>query len=856
MRELLDPPLHGIAIYNPQLLSREELLRSFVARQDQLERIVASLRREAEAQPQHHLIVGARGMGKTTLLARLRYAIEDDEGLARRCLPLVFPEEQYNVGNLADFWLNCVDALADVLESLHNVEVLEGLDGEIARIQALPAEDERRRRALELLCSLAARLDRRLVLLVDNVDMVLDRLQNEDWALREVLSAEARIQLVGATSAPLESYYRHDRAFYDFFRVHHLTGLTEDETFVVLRKLAEVTGNARISRLLDVEPARIKTVRLMSGGNPRTVILLFTLLEQGADGDVRTDLERLLDHCTPFYKHRIDALPPQVQKILDALAMHWAPATAAQIAAVTHLKVNATSSQIERLVKDGTVEKVSLPGTSRLGYQIAERFFNIWCLMRASRRVRRRLVWLVEFLRMMFGVDELTRLARRHLTDSRALDPVRRAEMGFALADAVEAPSLRHVLETESLRALCLERSTRERIAEILDLEGTDAGLLGRAERLRRLAEAREAVLAAGARWPGWDAEGFWFRLSGSFSLTLKAKHDTAVRLMTLDTRQRDSLENILVKEWRRRQMFYIPAELTQLVTAVRVGDLDPLSLTPEDLAAAAMQHGSDSVIPCALALAFGEAADVDRELLNNTIRDSRSIYSRFQWAKCAAHAAVPPAEIAERLAEIFEVRDWEAEALNWLGIALLIWGRDATSAERVFRRAIAKGPERAKSYYWLALACRELERYEEAEVAFREALALDATVPDYWGNLGLLLHRQLARYDEAAHAYRKALACDASKLFYWEMLGNVLTDHLLHYEAAEAAYREGLARDAKRSTTWYRLGFLLREHLGRIREAEAAYREAIALDPMLSDAWNGLAWLLYQRRGALDEAR
>ena len=33
-------------------------------------------------------------------------------------------------------------------------------------------------------------------------------------------------------------------------------------------------------------------------------------------------------------------------------------------------------------------------------YQVAERFFNIWYLMRASRRVRAKLRWFVEFLRV------------------------------------------------------------------------------------------------------------------------------------------------------------------------------------------------------------------------------------------------------------------------------------------------------------------------------------------------------------------------------------------------------------------------------------------------------------------------
>src|SRR5258708_1463875 len=109
--------LFTVVIYNPALLKKEDLIRGFVARQALLYRLLDDLRREAPGKtPQHHLIIGQRGLGKTMLLRRLAFAIEDDPGLAAAWMPLVFPEEQYNVANLADFWLNCVDALSDALD--------------------------------------------------------------------------------------------------------------------------------------------------------------------------------------------------------------------------------------------------------------------------------------------------------------------------------------------------------------------------------------------------------------------------------------------------------------------------------------------------------------------------------------------------------------------------------------------------------------------------------------------------------------------------------------------------------------------------------------------------------------------
>ena len=94
---------------------------------------------------------------------------------------------------------------------------------------------------------------------------------------------------------------------------------------------------------------------------------------------------------------------------MDALAVHWDPVSAGELAGLVRLETNIVSAQLNRLVNDGLVERVEYYPASKTGFQIAERFFNIWYLMRFSRRVRARLVWLVEFLRSQFALDEVTR---------------------------------------------------------------------------------------------------------------------------------------------------------------------------------------------------------------------------------------------------------------------------------------------------------------------------------------------------------------------------------------------------------------------------------------------------------------
>lgn len=75
------------------------------------------------------------------------------------------------------------------------------------------------------------------------------------------------------------------------------------------------------------------------------------------------------------------------------------------------------SGQLTRFEDEGLVDKVRLPGARRNGYQLGDRLFNVRYLMRyAPRRMRQRLNWLVEFMRLWFSGEELLAQAQRHLS--------------------------------------------------------------------------------------------------------------------------------------------------------------------------------------------------------------------------------------------------------------------------------------------------------------------------------------------------------------------------------------------------------------------------------------------------------
>lgn len=140
------------------------------------------------------------------------------------------------------------------------------------------------------------------------------------------------------------------------------------------------------------------------------------------------------------------------------------------------------------------------------------------------------------------------------------------------------------------------------------------------------------------------------------------------------------------------------------------------------------------------------------------------------------------------------------------------------------------------------------------APVATRMAAEARRSERDFdsedWYYLGLEL--EPVAPDEAQSAYRRALALDAGNAEAHINLGRLLQERGQLREA-ESHYREAMARAPGEPTATFNLGTVL-EDMGRTREAIDAYRRAIEADPRCTDAHYNLA-RLYERTGQLGAA-
>lgn len=434
-----------LAIYNPSVINDEDFLKGFVARHREADHILKLIEENIDPGPScHQLILGQRGMGKSTMLRRISLGIESDAELSENFIPLSFREEQYNVHNLETFWQNCVDSLGDWFDRAGLQEQSEDLDKFILRT------DDGDKDYFQYFVDALKREGKRPVLLIDNIDLVIDALPDaESWAFRRILQEPSGIVVVGAAAAYMETFSDQKRPFFDFFQVTVLERLKPAELMNCLGRLASLRGDAGrvVLKIIENEPGRIRALFELTGGNPRTLTLLYVLLEANDMGDVFSDLESLLDQVTGLYKSRVEDLAPQARLVLDALALKWNPCTAAEVGDLTGLATNKVSSQLERMKNDGLIERARRSDTKKVAYQIAERFFNIWYLMRhAPRRQRLRLKWLVSFLQIFYSTQQLTDKAVSLINDARD----EHTDLLFAVGGAIGDPAWQKLIAMEA----------------------------------------------------------------------------------------------------------------------------------------------------------------------------------------------------------------------------------------------------------------------------------------------------------------------------------------------------------------------------------------------------------------------
>ena len=416
--------------YNPGFLTDEDLVAAFCVRVHEYESIVEILRECTGSSNPHQIVIGPRGSGKTSLLLRIAAEVRRDAELSRAFFPVVFAEESYEVATAGEFWLECLSRLAAQSPPREGESDLRRSFEDLRTIR-----DDRTLgdRCLGILMDYSAREGRRLVLMVENLNMMFrDMADSGDagWRLRKVLQTEPRIVLLASATSRFEAIDHPEHALYDQFRVVTLRPLDTNECAVLWEKVA-----GRCPR-----PETIRSLEILTGGSPR---LLAIVARFGAGLSFRAlmaDLLDLVDDHTEYFKSHIESLPAQERRVYLALADLWKPATTKEIADRTRLDTNRCSAQLTRLVDRGVVH-VAGGSARRKQYYLTERLYNIYYLMRRSRGPDSLIEAIIQFMEAYYSPRELRDIGVR-LTREDDLDPELESLRHRTLAGLMALPAL------------------------------------------------------------------------------------------------------------------------------------------------------------------------------------------------------------------------------------------------------------------------------------------------------------------------------------------------------------------------------------------------------------------------------
>ena len=472
--------------YNPGFLTEDELVAGLCVRKAEFESILEMLRECTGSANQHQIVIGPRGSGKTTLLLRIAAELRRDADMARAFFPVVFAEESYEVATAGEFWLECVSRLAGQAPRSDGTPDLQRTFDDLRTVRDDQALADR---CLATVLDFADRENKRLVLIVENLNMMFHDMADPDagWRLRHVLQNEPRIVLLASATSRFDEIDRPDHALYDLFRVLTLRPLDTDECAALWEA---ASGESRPRET-------VRSLEILTGGSPRLLAIVAHFSAGLSFRQLMNSLLDLVDAHTEYFKSHLEALPAQERRVYLALADLWKPALAKEIADRARTETGKCSAQLARLVERGAV-LVAGGSPRRKQYYLSERLYNIYYLLRRNSGANRVVEVLIRFMASYYSPAELKEIVDVIVREAAELPAEMRSPHQFAFRRLIALPALAEDEDVQAFEAgrLCdegIELSNQGRHEDALRVYRDLVSQFGEST----VPDAREAVAVA-----------------------------------------------------------------------------------------------------------------------------------------------------------------------------------------------------------------------------------------------------------------------------------------------------------------------------------------------------------------------
>ena len=207
-----------------------------------------------------------------------------------------FPEELPGITSLRDLLAATLHTLAE--------DGVAGAREWHEQVEAEADDEQSQELAISGLRQLAKQESRRLVLFVENLDLVFERGLDErtQATLRRLLMEAPFMMVVGTAVKVFDALRAYDETFFNYFCPVPLYRLDDGQVHDLLARRAEYDGNDQFAEQYRRHQGRIKAISRLTGGNPRLVLSLYEALAEGNLGSTVQTLRSLVDELTPLLK--------------------------------------------------------------------------------------------------------------------------------------------------------------------------------------------------------------------------------------------------------------------------------------------------------------------------------------------------------------------------------------------------------------------------------------------------------------------------------------------------------------------------------------------------------------------------
>ncbi|MDP2724607.1 MAG: AAA family ATPase [Bacteroidales bacterium] len=398
--------LDQLAVYQMANSDHQAVKNNFVIRKVEYSIIIdAIINKKANDPLQHELILGRRGSGKSTLLKRIEIEIVENPKLNKRFIAINLAEEQAGIYRLFDLWEQVIEELNKQHHFDIHIPDYKGFDNDQAYTRHL----------LTSIHQSCTKHKKRIILLLDNFDRIVENFTDDGSLLRETLINYNSIQIIAGSTRMDEHFWRYDLPFYDFFRSHKLEALSKEEMNTLLTHWSHLLNIESLKEFVKNNPGKIENIRILTDGLPRTLQFFIQIVLQKSESTTYDYLKKTMDNVSPLYQERISSLTAQLRKIVYEMAFIWEACTTKQLVEKVKMESKLISANLKTLVEKGIVDKIETNKKQHL-YRISERFFNMWLIItQGNSDQKRKAKWLTVFLENWYNASDFKKLAADHI---------------------------------------------------------------------------------------------------------------------------------------------------------------------------------------------------------------------------------------------------------------------------------------------------------------------------------------------------------------------------------------------------------------------------------------------------------